>query len=48
MKVGDLFMPVRVAASGSKVSPPLFETLHALGRDETLARMNKALESLQG
>jgi len=48
MKVGDLFMPVRVAASGSKVSPPLFETLHALGRDETLARVNKALETLQG
>jgi glutamyl-tRNA synthetase len=47
MKVGDLFMPLRVAASGSKVSPPLFETLHALGRDETLARMRKALESLQ-
>jgi glutamyl-tRNA synthetase len=46
MKVGDLFMPVRVAASGSKVSPPLFETLHALGHDETLARIERAIESL--
>ncbi len=46
MKVGDLFMPVRVAASGSKISPPLFETLHALGRAETLARIERATESL--
>lgn len=46
LKVGDLFMPLRVAASGSKVSPPLFETLHALGRDETLARIERAIEAL--
>jgi len=43
IKVGDLFMPLRVAATGSRVSPPLFETLHALGREETLARFERAL-----
>lgn len=46
LKVGDLFMALRVGATGSKVSPPLFETLHALGRAETLARLERAATSL--
>ena len=47
MKTGDLFMTLRVAATGSKVSPPLFQTLNELGRDETLLRLDTALETLQ-
>lgn len=31
--------PVRVAVTGSTVSPPLFESLEALGRDESLRRL---------
>lgn len=31
--------PIRVAMSGSSVSPPLFESLEALGRQATLARL---------
>jgi glutamyl-tRNA synthetase len=31
--------PLRVAVSGSSVSPPLFESLEALGRRTTLARL---------
>lgn len=46
LKVGDLFMALRVGATGSKISPPLFETLHALGREETLARLERAASSL--
>ena len=46
LKVGDLFMALRVAATGSKVSPPLFETMHALGRAETLARLERATAAL--
>ena len=42
-KVGDLFAPVRVAVTGSKVSPPLFETIEILGRDLTLARLAAVL-----
>lgn len=34
------FGPVRVAVSGQRVSPPLFESLAILGRDETLARLS--------
>jgi glutamyl-tRNA synthetase len=46
LKVGDLFMALRVGATGSKVSPPLFETMHALGREETLARLERAAGAL--
>lgn len=46
LKVGDFFMALRVATTGSKVSPPLFETMHALGRNETLARLENAIRSL--
>ncbi len=38
-KVGDFFTPLRVAVTGAKVSPPLFETMHLLGRETTLARL---------
>lgn len=36
------FQPIRVAVSGSTVSPPLFESLKVLGRDVTLARLSNA------
>ena len=35
------FGPVRVAASGRRVSPPLFESLAILGRAESLARVRR-------
>jgi glutamyl-tRNA synthetase len=38
--------PVRVAVTGSSVSPPLFESLEALGRDRSLARLQEALDRL--
>lgn len=47
LKIGDAFMTLRVAATGSKVSPPLFETLHALGKDEALARLERAATTLE-
>jgi len=37
------FGPVRIAVSGRKVSPPLFESLELLGRDRSLARLTGAL-----
>ncbi len=33
--------PIRVAVTGSSVSPPLFESIAALGRDRTLARLDR-------
>ncbi|NCD16593.1 MAG: glutamate--tRNA ligase, partial [Actinobacteria bacterium] len=38
--------PVRVALTGRRVSPPLFESLEILGRDESLARLRALLGSL--
>ncbi|MDJ0665248.1 MAG: glutamate--tRNA ligase [Acidimicrobiia bacterium] len=38
------FQPLRVAISGSSVSPPLFESIAALGREESVARLGRALE----
>jgi len=37
------FGPVRIAASGKKISPPLFESLELLGRERGLARLSAAL-----
>ena len=40
--VGKALQPIRVAVTGSSVSPPLFESLDVLGRDESLKRIAKA------
>ena len=40
------FGALRVAASGRRVSPPLFESFELLGRDETLARLRRLEEHL--
>jgi glutamyl-tRNA synthetase len=37
------FGPVRVAVTGKRVSPPLFESLELLGRDRSLARLAAVL-----
>ncbi len=39
VKVKDLVAPLRLAITGSKVSPPLFEAMELLGREEVLARL---------
>jgi glutamyl-tRNA synthetase len=41
LKMGKAQAPVRVAVTGRTVGPPLFESLHALGRDETLRRLQQ-------
>ncbi len=39
MKPRQSFQPIRVAVTGSKISPGLYESLELLGRDESLARL---------
>lgn len=39
IKAKFAFAPIRVAISGRKVSPPLFESMEILGRDSSLARL---------
>ena len=40
---GKVFQPLRVAITGSSVSPPLFESIEALGRERALDRLEAAL-----
>ena len=42
LKPRAAFQPIRVAVTGSKISPGLFESIELLGRDETLARLSAA------
>jgi glutamyl-tRNA synthetase len=44
VKPKEVFQPVRVAIAGSTVSPGIFESVAALGREETLARLDAALQ----
>ena len=46
-KAGDLFMAIRVATTGRTATPPLFDTLVALGRERTLARLDAAAAALE-
>lgn len=41
LKPKQAFQPLRAAITGTLVSPPLFESLEILGRDETLARLQE-------
>ena len=41
-KAATVFMTLRVAATGTTASPPLFESLGLLGRDRTLDRLRRA------
>jgi glutamyl-tRNA synthetase len=43
VKPREVFQPVRLAISGSTISPGIFESVVALGRDETLVRVDDAL-----
>jgi glutamyl-tRNA synthetase len=46
-KAGDLFMAIRVAVTGRTATPPLFDTLVALGRERTLERLAGAVAALE-
>jgi glutamyl-tRNA synthetase len=48
VKRKQVFQPLRVALSGTTVSPGIFETVALLGRDETLARVDHALNGRKG
>jgi glutamyl-tRNA synthetase len=46
VKAGRLYQPLRVAVTGTTVSPGIFETLAALGREESLRRIDDAVRRL--
>jgi glutamyl-tRNA synthetase len=47
LKPGRLYQPIRVAITGSSVSPGIFESLAALGREESIALIGAALVRLR-
>jgi glutamyl-tRNA synthetase len=47
VKPKEVFQPVRVAIAGTTVSPGIFESVAVLGREETLARVDAALDLAQ-
>jgi len=47
VKPGRLYQPIRVAITGTSVSPGIFESLAALGREESLARIEAAAARLR-
>lgn len=46
LKPGQLLGAIRVAVSGRKATPPLFQMIEVLGRERTLARIERALTGL--
>jgi glutamyl-tRNA synthetase len=42
IKPKNAFGPVRVAVTGRRISPPLFESLELLGKDKALRRLESA------
>lgn len=46
LKPRKAFGPLRTAVTGSKVSPPLFESIELLGRRSTLVRIDRALATV--
>jgi glutamyl-tRNA synthetase len=45
LKPRQAFQPIRIAVTGSKVSPGLFESIELLGRETTLSRLRAAAGS---
>jgi len=47
LKAGQVFGIIRVAVTGQKVSPPLFESMEIIGKDKVLERVQSAAEMLE-
>jgi glutamyl-tRNA synthetase len=47
LKAGQLFGILRVAVTGQKVSPPLFESMAIVGKEKVLERVQRAIEILE-
>jgi glutamyl-tRNA synthetase len=47
VKPGDMMMPLRVAITGARVSPPLFGSLRLLGSQRSIERVDRALKLLE-
>ena len=46
IKLGDIAQPLRIALTGSSVSPGLFEVMEVLGKERVLSRIERAISSI--
>ena len=44
IKLGDVLLPLRVALTGSQISPPLFESIRLLGQTKTVKRIERVIK----
>jgi glutamyl-tRNA synthetase len=42
--LGKIAQPLRVAITGTTISPPIFDSVEMLGKEKTLARINITLK----
>ncbi|NLL43758.1 MAG: glutamate--tRNA ligase [Firmicutes bacterium] len=47
IKMGDLIQPIRVALTGTNVSPGIYDVLELLGKEKVLARIERTLDMLK-
>ena len=47
LKAGQLFFPIRIALTGRRESPPLFDTMKAIGTESSIKRLNNAINILE-
>jgi len=48
VKMGDVAQPLRVAVAGTTISPAIYDTLTLLGKERTLARVQRVLQNKPG
>ena len=47
IQLGDFMMLIRMAVTGSRVSPPLIGSILVLGKEKSLSRIEKTLQSIK-
>ena len=47
LNAGQVFGILRVAVTGQKISPPLFESMEVIGKEKVLERLKKAIHILE-
>lgn len=47
VKMGEIIQPIRVAVTGTNVSPGIYEVLELLGREKSVARIQRTLDMLE-
>jgi len=47
LSAGQVFGIMRMAITGQKISPPLFESMEIIGKEKVVARLHHALELLE-